>query len=409
MSQAIFPIITQITVKNFRSLTDVTVDLDHLTVFVGKNGAGKSNVVDAIRFIRDALNLGLDTAISNRHGMSAIRRWSAKGRPYDVVFNLSFKGLGWTGEYGFSLGSETRGEYRVKAEHASVQTARGTQTFELKEGKLLRAEFPDSPTPTESPEPNFPPVSAEEAEPDNWINGPAASNPTTTLYLANVASGNFHLMRRFIKRMGFYTLSTDLLREPQKPSNVTPLDEKGQNLSSVLREMTKDRQPAVSIISEALGQIVPGIHSFSVSQVGGYFVTRLHHESGSAFELAQESDGTLRMLGILTALYQVPPRTLIAIEEPELTIHPGALGVLCDAIREASSFSQVLITTHSPDLIYHFAAENLRVVENLDGETQIGPIAAIQREAIVQKLFAPGELMRMEGLRREIPHPKSSR
>jgi predicted ATPase len=409
MSQSSFPITTRLEVKNFRSLTDVSIDLDRLTVFVGKNGAGKSNVVDAIRFIRDALNLGLDTAISNRHGMSAIRKWSAKGRPFDVIFKLSFKGIGWTGEYGFSLGSETRGEYRVKGEHCSIQTGRGTQTFELKEGKLLRAEFPDSPTQNELPDPDASLSPIQGTVPDHFMNWLTSSNPNTTLYLANVAAGNFHIIRRFIKSMGFYTLSTDLLREPQKPSNVTPLDEKGQNLSSVLREMMKDKQAAISTISQALGQIVPGIRDFSVAQVGGYFVTRLHHESGSAFELAQESDGTLRMLGILTALYQVPPRTLSVIEEPELTIHPGALGVLCDAIREASSFSQVLITTHSPDLIYHFDAENLRVVENLEGETQVGLVEVGQREAITKKLFAPGELMRMEGLRREIPHLPSSR
>ena len=387
MSRVPFPTITQIKVKNFRSLADVTIDLDPLTVFVGKNGAGKSNIIDVLRFVRDALILGLDAGILKRHGMSALRKWSAKGRPFDIVINLFMKQEGfWEGEYGFSLGSETRGAYRVKEEHCIVKSGRGKVAFEIKEGKLIQTDVAGAVVQIDIP------------------------NPITSLHLSTIAGGNFFLVRDVIKNMGFYTIYPDLLREPQKPANATPLDEKGQNLSSVLREMKRAKQLPASTISEALGQVVHGIHDFSVTQVGGYLVTRLHHEKGGpAFELVQESDGTLRMLGILTALYQTPSRTLLAIEEPELTIHPGALGVLCDAMKEASSYSQIVITTHSPDLIYHFAAENLRVVENPEGETLVGPVESGQRKAIAQKLFAPGELMRMEGLRREIPPPKPTK
>ena len=64
-------------------------------------------------------------------------------------------------------------------------------------------------------------------------------------------------------------------------------------------------------------------------------------------DLLQESDGTLRMLAMLTILYQDPPQFLVGLEEPELAIHPGAMAVLADTIKEASLRGQVVVTTHS--------------------------------------------------------------
>jgi predicted ATPase len=161
---------------------------------------------------------------------------------------------------------------------------------------------------------------------------------------------------RFFADASFHTIYPDSLREPQKPGNDYPLDERGQNLASVLRSLQRNPD-TYGVLNDSLGRVVEGVSSYSVRPIGGFLVTRLQHASaeggrrGPAFDLSQESDGTLRMLGILAALYQEPARALLTIEEPELTIHPGALGVLCDVIQEASARSQVIITTHSPDLI----------------------------------------------------------
>ena len=89
---------------------------------------------------------------------------------------------------------------------------------------------------------------------------------------------------------------------------------------------------------------------------------------------------------------------LVGIEEPELTVHPGALMVLADLLREASRRSQILVTTHSPDLIDRLPVENLRVVNSDRGVTTVGPVSETQTEAVKQSLFSPGELHRMEGL-----------
>ncbi len=91
----------------------------------------------------------------------------------------------------------------------------------------------------------------------------------------------------------------------------------------------------------------------------------------------------------------------MGLEEPENALHPGALAVLSDVLREATRRHQVLITTQSPDLISRFKADELRVVERAGGITQIGPVDEVQRSTIEEQLFSAGDLLRIEGLRRE--------
>lgn len=387
MSVRSHTILTKIQAKNYRSLVDIDVELGPLTVLVGPNSAGKSNFIDVLRFVRDAVTRGLDTAILDRHGMSAVRRWSSKGRPYDVHIHLSFHGENWRGEYGFTLGSESRGEYRIKSEILNIVHDNGLYAFfETKNGRLVEIELADIE--------NYTPQRSLNISPNNLVLSAFSAFPS--IYPAY----------EFLSNMGFYTIYPDGLRDPQKPANPYPLEERGQNLASVLRNLKNSDVP--DVIQDALGKVVEGVSSYSVTQVGGYLVTRLHHtqseegRQGPAFELAQESDGTLRMLGILAALYQEPPRSLLTIEEPELTIHPGALAVLCDVLQEASLRSQVIITTHNPDLVDRFPADAIRVVEKENGATEIGPVSEEQRQIIAQKLFSPGDIMRIEGLQREL-------
>lgn len=391
---SITPMITRVRVKNYKGLANADIRFDRLNVLVGANGSGKSSLVDGLRFIRDALGRSLDSAILDRHGMSAIRTWSAKGRAFDVSIAIEVAAPTWQGQYELVVGSETGGGYRIKQEHIQCRVTRETDapqpvhrevTIRIDEGAFV--EYPE--------------------ELRNFV-GHGLSNDATTLKfpLIRVIHPALSDLYAFLSTMSFYTIYPDALREPQKPSNPHPLEEQGRNLASVLRHLKNTDTEALQNITEALAQVVPGVREYSVAQVGGYLVTRLHHDhhdptsdrNGPAFELAQESDGTLRMLGILTALYQSPARPVITIEEPELAIHPGALGVLCDVINEASLRSQIMLTTHNPDLLDRLPDAQFLVVERKDGISTIGSLSDGQQQAITQKLFSPGELMRVQGL-----------
>jgi len=123
------------------------------------------------------------------------------------------------------------------------------------------------------------------------------------------------------------------------------------------------------------------------------------------------SDGTVRALGILVALFQsgngAGPVTLVGIEEPEIALHPAAAGLLRDGLREASRSTQVIVTSHSGDLLDNGELDpaSILAVYADKGSTHIAPLDAAGKTALRDRLYTPGELLRMDQLR---PDPDSA-
>jgi predicted ATPase len=380
--------IRRLVVENYRSLGKIDITLEPLCVLVGANGAGKTNLLDALRFVRDAVTRSLPTAISDRRGMTAIRRWSPDKSLPDVHIQIFLAGDQWSGDYGFTISSSRRATYRVIWEKLSIRKDATVTNFETREGKWTA----------------WPSSHEQQLE----ISVDQIAIPDNALLLPNLVQLLFPSLTdvfRFLRSMSFYGLSSDAYRRPQAPADPYPLEEDGRNLASVLRHL-KETNRHGSIV-EAVGNVTPNIADYTVQQIGGYLVTRLQHtpvdgaRTGPSFEIEHESAGTLHLLALLAALYQDPPRALVALEEPDTTLHERALGVLADVLREANLRSQIIITTHSPELISRLPVDTLRIVENQNGITEIGPISEIQRTAIVEQIFSSGELLRIEGLRRQ--------
>lgn len=115
------------------------------------------------------------------------------------------------------------------------------------------------------------------------------------------------------------------------------------------------------------------------------------------------SDGTLRALGILTALLQEDasgPPSLITIEEPEMALHPAAVDILIGAIHDARERTQVLVTTHSPELLHsdEVKSDELLAVEAEKGATTIGCVDEGSRRVLSDRLFTAGELLSLNQL-----------
>jgi predicted ATPase len=380
-------------VSNFRSMgPNVRFELGSLTALVGPNGAGKSNITDVIRFVSDALTLGLEGAIASRHGIHAVRRWSS-GRPFDVHVRISSCDSRHEGIYQFTLAGHNAEAYSVKEETAVVRDLiSGIQTqFILRKGV--------------------------------WVQGPTDLRPKVTeqsLAMTLVAGDQrFAPLADALRNVCVYSIFPDTLREPQKPDTTRPMKQHGQNWTSILQSLGSNG--AAVDLKAALARLTGDITDFRVRQLGGYLNAEFLHQTGRKrtkdrqkwFESAQESDGTLRVAGIISALLQDPAPTLIGIEEPELTVHVGAIPLLFDYLRQASRNGQVLVTTHSVELLELLDVDEIRVVERRDGITTVAPVRQEQRDAIKSRLLTVGDVVGMEGglkqqeLDINLPEPES--
>ena len=362
--------ITRLSISNYRSLgPDVDLRLGPLTALVGQNGSGKTNIVDALRFLGDCMRLGLDGAITKRHGIGAVRRWSS-GHPYNLSVRLE---LGNTAFYGFTLAGAHAQEYRVKSEEARVVIDGEGHGFRLEENR--------------------------------WADGPSDLRPKVApMNLALPLVGGderFSPLAEALRSMAVYSIFPDILREPQKYDPSKPMKEHGSNWVSILKDHG-DNSWRDDLLA-ALGQLTGDIEDLEIRPTGGYLIARFKHTSTEKrakwFEAAQESDGTLRVAGILTALLQSSALSVVGLEEPELTVHPGALPLLFDFIKEASDRRQVILTTHSPDLLDRLTVDEIRIVERRDGKTVVAPLDPHQREAVRDHLLTLGDILRTKGLK----------
>ena len=380
--------ITRVALKNYKSIAACDVQLRPLMFLVGPNGAGKSNFLDSLRFVADALNSSLYHAIRDRGGIDDVHCRSG-GRPKHFSIHLDFAlSEGSTGHYAFRINALQRGRYKVQTEECVLRSARlPTQEdyFYVKNGTVTKTSV-----------------------------GVAPTAATDRLYLVN-ASGlkEFHPVYEAFSRMGFYSLSLDKIKDLQAPDPGDLLTRDGSNLASVFAQLS----PSVKgYIKEYLETIVPSVDKIEARKYGPkealVFTQKVAKAEGPQRFLANNmSDGTLRALGILVALFQEPhaPKKrvlLVGIEEPESTLHPAAAGVLLDALRDAANKTQIIITSHSPDLLddKELDPESILAVEARNGTTVIAGVDEASRSAVRDRLYTTGELLRINQLQ---PNPDS--
>ena len=423
------PAITKVWAKNFRSIEYAELELDPLTVLVGPNASGKSNLLDIIGFLSDAVRDGLETAINRRGGIDSIGRRATNGRVLGPEIGFWQSGHHGVLEFNLALARTGHGEYRVKREYASLDPSDPELEFievELKNGRLTNPRIKvarnraDAKGAEGDRSPDIDTFIANILDHGFGQDGLrilskdliGLSSPLelltsvcTTAYTGEFDELMYSLAAAHddLSETRLYHIFPNSLREPQKVADSHPLTANADNLASALREMIHKENRFLPDLKHALDYAVPGITDIRVSRAGSFQVVELKHGNGrngrgSWFDLSYESDGTIRLLAMLTALFQEPSLPLIGLEEPELAIHPGAMAVLAENMVEATLRGQVVVATHSPDLIDQMPVESIRAVSAESGSTKVGRVAEHQLKSIRQRLFSAGEIHSMQGL-----------
>ena len=357
-------------VSNYRSLgNDVRLPLGPFNILVGPNGAGKSNVLDVLSFVRDAMLYNLPAAVTHRGGIDSVRRRS-DGRPFDMKIELDVTIKQYSAKYSFVVTGDRLAEYRVKAESAIIAHKDETAKFTRRGTE--------------------------------WI-GPSGLHPRQddeSLVLPTLGGDQrFKALVDFLSRISIYSVFPDTLRMPQKFDPSQPMKTHGENWVSILRESVKTPEVLEDLV-KGLNKLTGDIEDIRVKSAAGYLVVEFaqpqRKKKGKRwFPADLQSDGTLRFAGILTALLQTPPVPVIGIEEPELTVHPGAIGMLYEYLCQASDFSQVIISTHSPLVldVANIERDSVFVVARQNNETRVRRMNETILEPVRASLMSLGDLM----------------
>lgn len=392
--------LTSVRIQHYKSLADVYMpDLEPLTLLVGANAVGKSNIVDALRFLRDIAVDGLDHALSTRGGIGIVRQYSPT-RPFQIHISVKFRqtfndGVPQDGLYEITLKSLKGGNYRVEYEAARWWEEK--YFFSILDG--AEEEVLDSSAVMHS-------FSRDAAGKTIYDSGDDDLEEfVLSPDIAALSRIRFGSLGEYFSSFRFSAIYPNTLRNPSRPDTDRALKESGENWASILKSLKKSTRgkQAFEQIKEMMQVLMPTLQDVTVKSVGGYLVPQFRvkdivNSHAHDFDPVQMSDGTLRIFGILLALYQTPSPPFLALEEPEQTVHPGILATLAEAFREVSERTQIFVTSHSPHFVDFFDPEEIRVVTIKNGKTVVSPIRRTQMEAIKEHLISLEELMVSEGL-----------
>ena len=321
----------KIHIKNYLSLRDVTLPFKPLTVLVGPNASGKSNVLSALYLLK---TMTVDERLPAEEFIQK-SLWAGEGQKYS--FHIDAK----------VAESQTLYHLEVKPKpdfpfHAEQLTVNDVNVISIKDGKgVVTDENGENETPYNSNE------------------------------LALGSAGNYgnkpitRALAEFIKKWKIYDFAPDFIRgnlasfSPTKAEirESIKLDTYGIDLPKVLWNWHKNSPESFRNVSDALAYSTH--RKIDQRPIDGKNQLCLLEGYKNPIPLHGASDGTLRLIAynILLNEPELPP--LIAIEEPERNLHPGALTEIANVLEQIARYSQVIITTHSSQLLGAFNSESL--------------------------------------------------
>ena len=392
--------IEEIEIDGFKLLNGFKADLKPLTVIIGANATGKSSLIECLQRIRWCCGLPLRTALGSFpqsiltfDGSTSDLRWKlVLHKPSsDYWKDFPIENCNLIYEVGFQFDrtgraiptNETLLE-TISQSNRSVSkiylqsTPSQQQIFDRKSGKLISFDEKDSKKISYVKE-------AEVAEhtSESFIADSQSTQQEDALLLSKMQFANEFPVpsaaRTLISRMSLYpgfdvTYSSKLRTEAFNLSAATWLTPNGDNLGSVLHELLTRYEftQAACDLRDYLKTAFPTFEDIRVETAANtkpQLLVRVREKHATrSTEIWEISDGMLRFLCLAAVLLDPYPPPLIALDEPEEGLHPGLMPVVASMIKEASERTQVLITTHSPELLDCFDIENVAVMARSESE-----------------------------------------
>jgi predicted ATPase len=346
--------IQRLEVKGFKSIAELSLEhVAPLMVLAGANGAGKSNVVDALAFFGAIVKRGASQAIRDFGGFSQIHCFKhRKQQRTTVSFAVKIDIQGNLYDYALKIMQVDKQPQIVESLKVNDLTvidrkADGDTKIALSDGLPLQV-LPDYP-----------------------------SDMTALMLLSQSP------LYTFLTNINVFRIDPLAAKRPDSSNtDATALDSHGNNIATMLSVLEKKPEFRQQVL-DWIELIVPSMENVATEKQrldGSTVITFKEEGTRTRFPAQLISDGTIYTLCILTAvLSRADQLGITIIEEPERGIHPKAIGELVQLMRENASLTHPLIlTTHSESIVRHLNLDELWLVSKEEGRTQLKSVTDSQ-------------------------------
>ena len=392
----------ELSIKNYKSLRDVTISPADFSVFVGRNGSGKSNFADAIDFVSVAYTHGLEHAVARKGGYENIAHRKERRSRSAISFVLRLEETLPFGDLAFYLrrtaqrgelsksvkmefihsfsiraaGEGIRSEYRVVQERLvlfltflqpDLLGLPVSQRVELNRNSEGHLEFLGD-------------EKSELAQLAFYLNAldkgavsEVAISPTELAVTAPIIRPRVAVrFTSWLNRFAIFQVSPDASRHAGVPTPNPTLSARGENLPAVVDWLKSKAPKDWQAVMRAMKEILPELESIEVDYLHTRTLGLFFKESGvgRAWTAEEVSDGTIRSLAMLVACFD-PRTSALVLEEPENSLHPWIIRELVSQLKKLSTQKMVMITTHSPIVLNSISPADVWVVFKEHGETKV--------------------------------------
>lgn len=341
--------IKKIIIKGFKSVDHLVFeDVSPFLVFAGANGAGKSNIADALAFIGAVVAKGASQAIREFGGFAHIHCFKRRKQQRTTIsFSIEIFLDGQLYQYDLSITDANKSPKlleKLKIDDQSVLERNETMSLKLAIGDSKQLQ-------------EFPAIS-------------------TDMSALMLGLGNGSQLQQFLTNIRVFRIDPLSAKEPDNYlSDPGELDIHGRNVATILAALEKDEDFTEQVM-EWVELIVPGMEAITAKKQkldATTILTFKEEGTRASFPARLISDGTIYALCILTAVLTRANSTGITIiEEPERGIHPKAIGELVQLMRENANHSHpIFLTTHSESVVRNLDVKELCLVDKQQGKTKM--------------------------------------
>ena len=382
------PHLEYLQVQNFKSFKKIDLKLNRFNVIIGANASGKSNFVQIFNFLKDIRKYGLDNAISLHGGIEYFANFQLgqeqnlvlelkitlqddlMRRPFqrDKDFLVFYTGATWKFELRFGNSSGFKiiqdvWEVDIVAHKPDKPDAqiKGCIKIMAKDGKLYHEVCLSQDNP------------ALRSNLDKFWLGDKIPSKKTILEYPFILDYLFPQLGNFFDDIMIYDFDPKLAKRAAQLSGKFKLNHDASNLAIIIKDVISKSDGKRKFLN-LLTDVLPYVKSISTENLADksilFTLTENYFEKHSLPSLLI-SDGTINIISLIIALY-FQDNSLTIIKEPERHIHPSLMPKIIEMMNEASSYRQILITTHNPEIVRYTDLENLfTVYRNSEGYSEI--------------------------------------